>query len=299
MTEKKLKQLCLKHELYGTPELNEILYLHYQGFEKIENLDKYTAVKALFLQNNALTKIENLEPCSELKCLVLENNALSEISGLEFAKNLDTLNLEGNMIRKISGLENCVKLQNLVLAKNNISSVEDVQGLLECPSITALDLKKNHISDPAVLDVIYKMPNLRVLYMLDNPVLKDVPNYRKTTIANCANLKYLDERPVFEDERRCAEAWLLGGREAEREERKKIKLEKDQAAQRKRDQFRKMIEQGEDADSEEEELQDKVVEPLFEGVTAEDTEQKHDSATVDLTEKEEVVETFVHMDTMV
>jgi dynein assembly factor 1 len=40
------------------------------------------------------------------------------------------------------------------------------------------------------------------------------------------NLKHLDERPVFDEERRRAEAWGRGGREAELEERKKIDEER-------------------------------------------------------------------------
>lgn len=36
-----LKKLCRSDfkQYYSTPELNDILYLHYKGFEKIANLD--------------------------------------------------------------------------------------------------------------------------------------------------------------------------------------------------------------------------------------------------------------------
>jgi len=39
------------------------------------------------------------------------------------------------------------------------------------------------------------------------------------------DLKYLDDRPVWDSERRQCEAWLKGGREAEMLERKKIQEE--------------------------------------------------------------------------
>ena len=67
MTEKVLQQICQKNEQYRTPELNDVLYLHYQGFQKIENLNKYTALKCLWLESNSIMKIEGLEKLSELR----------------------------------------------------------------------------------------------------------------------------------------------------------------------------------------------------------------------------------------
>jgi dynein assembly factor 1 len=37
-------------------------------------------------------------------------------------------------------------------------------------------------------------------------------------------MKYIDDKPVFEDERRYAEAWGRGGLEEERREREKYKI---------------------------------------------------------------------------
>jgi len=71
------------------------------------------------------------------------------------------------------------------------------------------------------------MPNLKVLYLMKNPVVKKIRNYRKTIISKIPSLRYLDDRPVFDDDRRYAEAWERGGVEEEKEERKKIKAEKD------------------------------------------------------------------------
>lgn len=69
------------------------------------------------------------------------------------------------------------------------------------------------------------MPNLGVLYLNGNGFTKKVKNYRKTLIHKIPSLKYLDDRPVFEDERRYVEAFFRGGIEAEREERKLYKKE--------------------------------------------------------------------------
>ncbi len=52
---------------------------------------------------------------------------------------------------------------------------------------------------------------------------KKIKNYRKTLIFKIKNLRYLDDRPVFPEERRFVEAFFRGGIEEEREERKKYK----------------------------------------------------------------------------
>jgi len=63
------------------------------------------------------------------------------------------------------------------------------------------------------------MPNLKVLYLQGNEVTNKIKNYRKTMIARIPTLKYLDDRPVFEDDRRNSEAFHRGGLDEERKER--------------------------------------------------------------------------------
>merc|ERR1712048_712517 len=88
---------------------------------------------------------------------------------------------------------------------------------------------------------IWSLPNLRVLYMKNNPIMNNIQNYRKKTISRCPNLKYLDDRPVFDDERRLVEAWVRNGREGEREERKRMKFEKEEDRERKHLAFKAMV----------------------------------------------------------
>lgn len=52
-------------------------------------------------------------------------------------------------------------------------------------------------------------------------------SYKKETITALPNLKYLDDWPVFTEDRRYAEAYCKGGIEAERAERTQVKQEKD------------------------------------------------------------------------
>lgn len=105
-----------------------------------------------------------------------------------------------------------------------VNGLDDLKGLLEMPELSVLDLSDNKVSDENVLPEIFeKIPKLAVLYTQNNEFViplsnhyssvprshssqtKKIANYRKVMIARLPNLKYLDDRPVFEEDRRYAE----------------------------------------------------------------------------------------------
>lgn len=160
-------------------------------------------MRSLYIHENMIEKIEGLDTMTDLRCLNLSDNLITYVSGLSKLVNLDSLQLKRNRIGK--------------------NGIEDVIGLLECPSLTVVDLSDNFIEDPEVLPQVFeKMPNLAVLYLNGNGVTKNIRNYRKTLISRIPTLKYLDDRPVFPEDRRAAEAFARGGLEEERKERKNI-----------------------------------------------------------------------------
>lgn len=71
------------------------------------------------------------------------------------------------------------------------------------------------------------MPNIAVLYMQNNEFTKKISHYRKAIITKIPTIKYIDDKPVFEDELRYAMAWGRGGVEEERKERAKYRQEKE------------------------------------------------------------------------
>lgn len=221
MTKKFLKNHCKEHKLYSTPFLNDTLYLHYKGFSTIENLEEYTGLRCLWLESNGLQRIENLDAQTDLRCLFLQQNLIRKLENLAALQKLCTLNVSNNYITSIENISCLPVLSTLQVAHNKLESVADVQHLSSCRALSVLDLSHNLLKDPEILAVLEVMPELRVLNLIGNEVVKKIPNYRRTLIVRLKFLTFLDEWPVFPKDRACAEAWAAGGCEAEQQERER------------------------------------------------------------------------------
>jgi len=163
---------------------------------------------------------------------------------LSHLKDLHYLNLNDNYITTVENLSDMPNMGTLQIKKNRVgkNGLSDLMGLLELPTLTVLDISDNLIDDEACIDEVFvKMPNLAVLYLKGNPVCKKIRNYKKSIISRIPTLKYLDDSPVFPEDRRYAEAFTAGGIEREREERKKVKQEKDDEHWKNHEAFREMI----------------------------------------------------------
>jgi len=228
------------------------MYLHYVGWSKVENLEEYTGIRVLWLEGNGLQQIQGLENQKDLRTLYLQENVLDKIENLENQVDLDTLNLGQNFIAKIENLSHMTHLQTLLLPQNKLALVENLEELTQLQSLSCLDIQKNDIDDPAILDLLEKCPNLAVVYLQGNPCVKKIRFYRKTVIARLKGLKYLDDRPVFPEERLRAKAWcnalesgdVEAAREAEKKEIERQRMEKKQVEDQNFKAFEKMMQDG-------------------------------------------------------
>eukprot|EP01060_Flectonema_neradi_P033735 TRINITY_DN5740_c0_g1_i1.p1 TRINITY_DN5740_c0_g1~~TRINITY_DN5740_c0_g1_i1.p1 ORF type:complete len:377 (+),score=96.48 TRINITY_DN5740_c0_g1_i1:135-1265(+) len=220
MTAKNLAKVCKDAGYYRTPHLNEVLYFHFKGFCEITDaISEYVNARCLWIEGNAIAEIENLDKLTELRQIYFQDNCIRKITGLNNLTNLVTLNFTNNFINKIEGLEACSSLKSLILKNNRIKQLTDFEYILKLPHLETLDLTANNIEDEKALDIFAKCPSLLSLYIHQNPFVKKIKPYRKTVVGRCKKLKYLDDRPVFVDERRATNAFMENGIEGERSER--------------------------------------------------------------------------------
>ncbi|XP_058537242.1 leucine-rich repeat and guanylate kinase domain-containing protein [Ochotona princeps] len=160
------------------------------------DLSAYHALTKLILDNNTIEKIDGLEMCTSLTHLSLANNKITAITGLSMLP-IRTLSLSNNQIEKLTGLEELKALQNLDLSHNRISSL---QGLENHDFLEVINLEDNKIAELSELEYIEKLPILRVLNLIRNPI-QEKSEYWLFILFTLPRLTELDQKKIKVEEK--------------------------------------------------------------------------------------------------
>ena len=115
-----------------------------------------------------------------------------------------------------------LNLKTLDIGDNPLEKAEDIELVKECPSICSLDLRNTYVTpDDVFLDIFAGLPEICNIMLKGTPLYMKYSQYRRKYTARLPKLNNLDDRKITSNDRLLAEAWVLGGKEAEMVERKR------------------------------------------------------------------------------
>lgn len=79
-------------------------------------------------------------------------------------------------------------MTSLNLSHNYLKTLDNISILKNCISLSVLDLSNNRLEDILIVKLLSEMAELRVLILTGNPVVSQIPAYRKTLIIECVSL---------------------------------------------------------------------------------------------------------------
>lgn len=112
-------------------------------------------------------------------------------------ENIKSINFWGNDIEEVSILKQMQSLEVISLSVNKIKSLREF-GYLK--NLRELYLRKNLISDLSEVKYLSSCPNLRVLWISENPIAES-KNYRLTVISYLPQLTKLDDNVITAEEK--------------------------------------------------------------------------------------------------
>ncbi|KAJ3125465.1 hypothetical protein HK100_010784 [Physocladia obscura] len=179
-------------------------YLQQANFAKNEieliEVFNWPMLAWLNLNENKLKEIK-LQEFEELIHLEARGNKIFTTKGIN-AKKLEKLYLGGNEITTLDFGEK-PNLQFLHLRDNKIVTLDTFNDSFK--SLTYVNLRNNLVESLDDIWSLGKLPNLKALNLIDNPVTK-LANYRIETIYRCKLLEKLDKEPITDEEKEDAAA---------------------------------------------------------------------------------------------
>lgn len=225
MTPALIRGQCRKHHGYTTPELNERLYLHHLSLCTLGHLEPYAGCRALYVQQNYIRDLAPLACLGGcLRSLYIADNCLSSCESLPRLPLLELLDISGNAITALRGVSAAAPaLETLLAARNPIAAVSAAE-LAPLSCLTSLDLSHARLEEeedllPAVRACA---ATLRTLVLTGNKFVARARHYRRRVVHALPELRFLDECPVFPEERERVDAFAAGGASGEREKKQEI-----------------------------------------------------------------------------
>ena len=98
---------------------------------------------------------------------------------------LTTLDVSDNQIVSLEGLRGHPSITTLVAVNNKLKDAESIQALGSCAQLVTVDLTKNKLEGRSVVDFFLTdmSDKLKLLKLQGNPVVSEVPSYRKTLVS--------------------------------------------------------------------------------------------------------------------
>jgi len=116
--------------------------------------------------------------------------------------SIKNLNLWGNDLEDINILKDLQNLEVVSLSVNRIRTLKPF-GFLK--SLKELYLRKNMVTDITEVKFLINCPNLRTLWLSENPVAEKTKNYRLCILKTLPQITKLDDTPISMEERKNAD----------------------------------------------------------------------------------------------
>eukprot|EP00128_Syssomonas_multiformis_P018384 Colp12_sorted_trinity150504_noHs@9164 len=210
-----LLTLNCEHNHLVAANLEEKAYLQQANFSsnKITTVEgiSHPLLEVLNLSFNEIPSLKNfsVDRLSHLHTLELRGNKLTSTAGIALP-SLKNLYLASNQITQLE-LRKLRSLERLHLRDNQIESLDSFTTD-SLPALTYLNLRGNKISQISEIAKLEKLPALKMLVCLDNP-LAEIEDYRVEVLIALSKLDKLDKELYTDDERRDAEALAMERKE--------------------------------------------------------------------------------------